>query len=162
MGIFRNIIDKLIYKEKYDAIDNGMSDSNVGGRKGRNIRNHLFIIYGIINSVSRGESKSVDLNLYDLVQCFDSMWLDEAMNNLYDTIDKSERDDKLAVVYENNKEVDLAIKTPFGLTNRKIVKNIVTQGGVWGPIQCNVQFKWILLGKNAFKMINIFTCIKIW
>ena len=99
-----------------------MSDSNVGARKGRNIRNHLFLVYGIINSVNKGESKPVDLNLYDLVQCFDSMWLDEAMNNLYDTIDKKERDDKLALIYEGNKEVEVAIKTPFGLTNRTRAK----------------------------------------
>ena len=52
------------------------------------------------------------------------MWLDEAMNNLYDTIDKTERDDKLALVYEKNKEVDVAIKTPYGLTDRKTIKNI--------------------------------------
>ena len=45
----RSVIDNLIYKDYYDIIDDNMSDSNVGGRKGRNIRDDLFIVNGIIN-----------------------------------------------------------------------------------------------------------------
>ena len=48
MVVFRRIIDRLIYDDKYECIDKNMSSSNVGGRKGRNIRNHLFVIYGVI------------------------------------------------------------------------------------------------------------------
>ena len=36
----RSIIDKLIYFDSYDTVDGNMSDSNVGGRKGRNIRDN--------------------------------------------------------------------------------------------------------------------------
>ena len=41
-GIFnvvtvRSIIDKLINTDIYDVVDSNMSDSNVGGRRGRNI-----------------------------------------------------------------------------------------------------------------------------
>lgn len=45
----RSIIDKLVYNDYYDIMDSNMSDSNVGGRKKRNIRDNLFIVYGIIN-----------------------------------------------------------------------------------------------------------------
>ena len=48
-----------------------MTDSNIGARKKRNIKNHLFIVYGIINSVLKGESESVDIQIYDLVKAFD-------------------------------------------------------------------------------------------
>ena len=55
-GIFilttlKKVLDKLIYIDKYDDIDQNMSDSNIGARRGRNIKNHLFIIYGIINYI---------------------------------------------------------------------------------------------------------------
>ena len=55
-GIFiltamKKILDKLIYIEKNYDVDKNMSDSNIGARKGRNMKNHLFIIYRIINSV---------------------------------------------------------------------------------------------------------------
>ena len=49
LSVFRKIIDKLIYQEKYPLINKNMSNSNIGARKKRNIKNHLFIIYAIIN-----------------------------------------------------------------------------------------------------------------
>ena len=51
LTIFRTILDKLIYNDEYKNIDESMSDSNVGARKSRNIRDNLFVINGIINSV---------------------------------------------------------------------------------------------------------------
>ena len=38
----RSVIDNLIYKDYYDIIDDNMSDSNVGGRRGRNIRDNFI------------------------------------------------------------------------------------------------------------------------
>ena len=64
----RSIMDKLVYNDYYDIIDGNMSDSNVGGRKNRNIRDNLFIVYGIINYAIK-EDIDVDMNLYDLANC---------------------------------------------------------------------------------------------
>ena len=41
VSIFRYILMRLIYKEKYSVIDKSMSDSNIGARKKKNIRNHI-------------------------------------------------------------------------------------------------------------------------
>ena len=49
--IFRSILMRLIYRDNYDTIDRSMSDSQVGGRKKKNIRNHIWVINGIINDV---------------------------------------------------------------------------------------------------------------
>ena len=153
---FRKIIDRLIYNDKYDSIDQNMSCSNVGGRKKRNIRNHLFIVYGVINSVMNNESPPVDLQFYDLKQCFDAMWLEESMNDLCDSIPFKDWDNKLALVYQNNCENHVGIKTPFGLTDRVDINRIVTQGGVWGPIQCSNQVD--KLGKECVKRnIHLYT-----
>ena len=59
-GIFvltavRKILDKLTYLDKYPDTEISMSGSNIGARKNRNIRDHLFIIYGVINAVIQGE-----------------------------------------------------------------------------------------------------------
>ena len=40
----RSIIDNLVYNDYYQTIDESMSDSNVGGRKERNIRDNLSIV----------------------------------------------------------------------------------------------------------------------
>ena len=50
-----------------------MSDSQMGGRKGKGCRNNIFIINGIINYVLRSRKKKpVMLQIYDYAQMFDT------------------------------------------------------------------------------------------
>ena len=135
VNLFRSILMKLVYQDKYDTVDNSMSDSNVGARKKKNIRNHIFVINGIINEAIKNE-KDIDIQILDYRQCFDGMWLDECINDLYEA---GITDDSLALIYEANKNNQVAVKTPFGLTNRECVNKIVLQGEVFGPLQCSVQ-----------------------
>ena len=39
---------KLVYKDIYEIIDESMSDSQIGSRKGKNIRNHVWVLNSII------------------------------------------------------------------------------------------------------------------
>ena len=41
--ILRSILDRLIYNDEYHTIDSNLTDSNVGARKGRNIRDNIFV-----------------------------------------------------------------------------------------------------------------------
>ena len=64
--IFRAILMKLIYLDKYEQIDDSMSDSQVGGRKGKNVRNHIWIINGIIQDILSKKTKiPIDLEIFD-------------------------------------------------------------------------------------------------
>ena len=57
------------------------------------------------------------------------------MNDLFEAgID----DENLALIYEANKSINVAIKTPSGLTAREQIEKIVLQGDVFGPIECSV------------------------
>ena len=59
---------KLEYREKilsYPLVNNQMSDSNLGARKSRNIRDHMFIVYAAINSVINGGEESIYLFFYE-------------------------------------------------------------------------------------------------
>ena len=75
LTVLRKILDKLIYKEKYPGIESNMSDSNIGARRGKNIKNHLFVLYGIMNSVIVEEKSCVDIQIYDIVKAFDTYGL---------------------------------------------------------------------------------------
>ena len=141
-GIFiltalKKILDKLIFLEKFDDIDENMSDSNIGARKGRNVKDHLFIIYGIINSVINGKETCIDVQIYDLEKAFDALWLEDCLIDLFDTIPKNNRDEKLALLYESNKDNLVAVSTAIGLTDRINMPRIVQQGGTWGPSLCS-------------------------
>ena len=105
-GIFvvstmRMILDSLIYNEKYPLVDSRMSDSNIGARKNRNIRDHLYIVYTIINSVIHGNEEPVDIQIYDVEKCFDALWLEDCMLDLYKTLPAQARDDKLALLLQD-------------------------------------------------------------
>ena len=103
VSIFRSILMKLIYNEKYEVIESNMSDSNVGARRNKNIRNHIFIINGIISDVlSSKHKKPIDIQIMDYKQCFDSMWIEETMNDLYEA---GVTDENLAMIYQANKEI---------------------------------------------------------
>ena len=51
MPIIRTILDRLIYNDQYEVIDQALSDSNVGARKKRNVRDNIFILNAVTNSV---------------------------------------------------------------------------------------------------------------
>ena len=138
-GIFvltavRKILDKLTYLDKYPDIELSMSGSNIGARKKRNIRDHLFIIYGVINAVVQGEDSCIDIQVYDLEQAFDALWLEDSLNDLYDYLSEDARDDKLALIYETNVENLVAVNTPVGQTDRVNIPTIGQQGSGWGPM----------------------------
>ena len=86
LGVLRRILDKLLYNDLYPEIESNMSNSNIGAMKNKNIRDHLFVVYGIINSVVRGESPCVDIQIFDLKKCFDGLWLEDVMNDLYESL----------------------------------------------------------------------------
>ena len=111
-----------------------MSDSNVGGRKKKSIRNHVFIINGIINNVVNGKADPIDVEIIDYRQCFDSMWLSESLNDLFES---GIQDDNLAIINAANHENYVAVQTPGGLTDRVTIDRIVMQGEVTGPGQCS-------------------------
>ena len=156
-SVIRNILDKLIYDDKYEEIDKNMSESNIGGRKERNIRNHLFILNGILNSVRQKESNPIDIQLYDIQQAFDSMWVDETMNDMFEVC---EPDDKLSLIYECNKESYIKINTPFGQTESAKVEDVEAQGSVLSPIRCSIQIdslgkECIDSNENVYKYKNL-------
>ena len=65
---------RFIYMDKYEEIDKSMSDSQIGGRKGKNVRDHIWIINGIITEVlSKKSNIPVDLLIYDYKQCVDTL-----------------------------------------------------------------------------------------
>ena len=49
--ILRSILDRLVYNDIYPVIDSSLSDANAGSRKGRNVRDNLFVLHATINSI---------------------------------------------------------------------------------------------------------------
>ena len=129
----RGILDKLIYNDEYKTIDDNLTDSNVGARKNRNIRDNIFVINAISNSVIKGKEEPVDIQIYDVEKCFDALWLQDCINDLFEA---GLQNDKLPLLLLENLNAQVAVKTPNGISRRTSIKNIIMQGSVWGSLMC--------------------------
>ena len=49
LNLIQSLKEKMIYNDIYNEVDESMSDSNVGGRKGRSIRDNLWILNSVIH-----------------------------------------------------------------------------------------------------------------
>ena len=134
LSLFHQILDKLIYNDIYPDIARNMSDSNIGAQSDKNIKNHLFVIYGLIHSF-KNANKCLDIMVFDLVEAFDSLWLQHFMIDLYKS--SSTRNDKMRLLYLLNKENKVAVNTPVGQTDRKTIRNLVMQGSTPSSLLCS-------------------------
>ena len=127
--VFRSLIMKLIYQEIYEIIDKSMSESQIGSRRGKNIRNHVWILNSIVSDILSTKKKNpVDIQIYDYKQCFDGLWLEECLNDVYSG---GLKDDKLNLLHNAKSLVNIVVKTPVGKTDQTSIKDVVIQGDVF-------------------------------
>ena len=142
---YRSLILRMMLNDEYHKIDKHMSDSNVGGRKERGIRDHLFIVNGVIHE-HKDTNEAISIQIFDFKSCFDSMWSEENVNDLYNA---GMTNDRLALLHKINETNEISVKTAVGNSNVKIVKNIICQGDPWGSIECSCMVD--SLGKESLK-----------
>ena len=148
--VLRNILDRLIYDEEYETIDMNLTDCNVGSRKKRNIRDNIFVMNAIMNSSKRGIDQPCDICVYDVRKCFDSLWLEECINDLFEA---GLTNDKLCLLYYQNRTARIAINTPSGKTERVAIHKTVMQGTVWAGLMCTCTMD--KLGSQAYGDPNL-------
>ena len=148
--VFRSILDRLIYNDCYYAIDDNLTDGNVGARKNRNIRDNLFVLNAVINSVIHGKEKPIQVQVQDAEKCFDKLWLQATTNALHDAGLNS---DMLNLLFEENKNARVAVKVNGKLTRRTSVKHVEMQGSVWGSLKCTVSMD--MLNKTILKQDHL-------
>ena len=131
--VFRSILDRLMYNDNYHIIDQNLTDGNVGARKERSVRDNVFVLGAITNSVTNGKMAPIQISVTDVEKCFDKMWLQATINALYEA---GITNDTLNILYMENRNAQIAIKVNNKLTKRVLVKDVVMQGSVWGSIKC--------------------------
>ena len=73
-----------MYNDSYYTIDSSLTDGNVGARKLRSVRDNIFVIGAITNSVVCGKSAPIQVQVMDAFKCFDKLWLQACVNSLYE------------------------------------------------------------------------------
>ena len=85
VSVIRSILMRMVYNSKYEEIDKNISDAQMGARKGKGCKSNIWIINGIIHeTLFNKKKKPVVLQIYDYAQMFDSINLEEALNDIFD------------------------------------------------------------------------------
>ena len=87
-GIFIAMILQLIYEKVLKNRIAGVLEANMskfqnGGAKGKSVTDNLFMLRGAIDH-ARYLGKEVFITFYDIQKCFDSLWLQDCINRLWD------------------------------------------------------------------------------
>ena len=96
----------------------------------------VFMVNGIINEAIRNNKKEIDIQIMDYKQCFDSMWMEVTINDMFEA---GIKDDNLVLLYKANENNKVKIKTPCGNSEQILLKKIILQGETFGSIECSVQ-----------------------
>ena len=80
------------------------------------------------------------------MKCFDLLWLHEVINCLYDA---GLQNDKLPLLFLENKNAKVAVNTHGRTTTRVSIKEIIIQGSIWGSLCCVVLMD--KLGQMVYK-----------
>ena len=148
--VIRSILDKLIYNDEYQTIDANLTDSNVGARRNRNIRDNIFVINAISNNTVKRNLKDRDVQIVDVEKCFDKLWSSECYNDIYENGFKNT---KLSLLYQINKNAQVVVKTSTGITPRMSISKTIMQGTVWGSLLCTSTVDG--LGKQCYETPEI-------
>ena len=65
------------------------------------------------------------------------MSLDDCFNDIFNSLEDNNKNDKIALLYQSNVENLVAVNTTVGITNRMNIPKIVKRGGTWGPVLCS-------------------------
>ena len=72
-SVIRTILMKMVHERSYEKVSLSMTDCQIGARKNKSVRNHIFILNSIISDVTSSKKKlPIDMNVMDFRQMFDA------------------------------------------------------------------------------------------
>ena len=99
-SVLRTILMKIIHERTYQQVSLSMTESQIGAKKGKNVRNHIFVLNSIISDVLSSVKKPpIDLCVMDYRKMFDSEEGHICLNALYEA---GVQDDIFALISEAN------------------------------------------------------------
>ena len=105
------IFEKLLKNRISQHLQQNMSRLQSRSMKGKSVVDNLFITRGLISHTVY-LNKELWITFYDTEKCFDSLWLEDCINSLWDL---EVKDDILYLIHLLNTKASVTIKTPMGV-----------------------------------------------
>ena len=125
-----------------------MTQLQTGGAKRKGVVDNMFILRGIID-LSVYLNKPTFVTFYDTEKCFDSLWLEDCINSLWEN---GVQDDTIYLIYLLNAKASVIVNTPFGRAPVFELQHIFKQDTVLGPILNNSSLDTICRGGSGYEM----------
>ena len=126
----------MIYNDNYTIKNDNLTDGNIGARKKRNIRDNIYVMNAILNSVINGNMEILQYNKI-VSQMTRNVWQTVApVDNKHTLWSRSYISYTQFIKYIENKNAQITIKNYNKLTKRVAVKDVVMQGSVSGSLKC--------------------------
>ena len=111
----------------------GQFSENAEARKNSNIRDNIFVVIAILNNIEKINVKDTVVALYYVEKCFDKLWAKKCLNDIYDN---GLQNYKLPLLYEENMNAQVAVKTSEVTTQKICISDVMMQKPVWGSLLC--------------------------
>ena len=144
------IFEKLIRNRITPTLKQHMTSFHTGGVKGKGVVDSLFLLRSTIDHC-RYRGGELWLTFYDIEKCFDSLWLEDCVNSLYES---GVKDDILDLIYRLNQRAEIVVRTPFGERDPLVVNNLARQSTVLGPILNNCSLDQICNEGKSYQMLR--------
>ena len=77
------VFEKLLKNRINQLLQQNISKFQNGGMKGKGVVDSLFILRATVNH-AKYLNKDLLITFYDIEKCFDSLWLEDCINSLWD------------------------------------------------------------------------------
>ena len=88
-------------------------------------------------------------SMHDIEKCFDSLWLADCLNSLWEN---GIQNDLLYLIYLLNHRAQIQVKSPLGITDTFTLTDITKQGTIMGPILNNCSLDRICVEGQGYQL----------
>ena len=125
---------RLLFNANIENIEKQLTNLNIGGRKGKSARDHLFVLFSILADMKQNNNyKCLDLVWYDLASCFDGLW---GTKTYYDLYTNWVKNNSINLLHKINQKATISVKTPNGISKKSEIKEKIMQGENFSSILC--------------------------
>ena len=149
-NVVGKIFERVIKRRNKEPFDEGLSPNQTGGRTKRSGVDNLLVVLSVVER-NTYLNKTTYLTFADVQKCFDSLWLDDGIKDLW----MCGVDVRDAIMIKNlNSKAKITIDTPVGMTEEFEVENIVKQGTVYAVDICGAVIDNI--NKTGYGVITMY------
>ena len=152
-GVFIVNISSLIFQKLsknriLPILTKNMPQFQTGGMNSKGVTDNVFILRGIVDH-SKYLGKELCVTFYDIEKCFDSLWLCDCLNSLWEN---GIQNDLLYLIYLLNHRARIQVKSLLGMTDTFTLTDITKQGTIIGPILNNCSLDRICVEGQGYQL----------